>query len=226
MPRKLYYSGKKKLEFVSRIDFGFDPDEFTAPLLCEQCEKRFSENGESEVLKHVAPKLVLKSMPLAERMKIAWARDTDPISPRYHADDFKIDTEKFAYFALSIVWRRTIHDWSPAIPRWALGQFAEDMRKYLVGEAKFPAEMAVIVVVCTDEISRGIWSVPEQFVESGCLNFRFFVRGIHFRIMMGHLPPFSHDYDCRGSLRPIFLNDCSEKSRQAWGNAKPTEPEC
>lgn len=84
MPRKLYYSGKQKLGFSSRIDSGFDPEEFKAPLLCEQCERRFSENGESEVLKHIAPKLVLKGMPLAGRMKIAWARDSDPISPRYH----------------------------------------------------------------------------------------------------------------------------------------------
>jgi hypothetical protein len=218
MPRKLYHAAKKKLEFVSVIDSGFDPEEFQAPLLCNECEKRFNENGESEVLKHIAPKLVLKSMPLAKRMEIAWARDNDPIAPRYCADDFDIDTDKFAYFALSIVWRRTIHDWHPAIPRWELGEFAEDMRSYLLGERTFPRDAAVIVVVCTDEISRRSWTIPEQFVEAGCLNFRFQVRGIHFRVMMGHLPPFAAVYDCRSSLHPIFLNDCSAKAHQAWEN--------
>src|SRR5207245_3461545 len=32
--RKLYYSGKKKLEFVTFIDAGFDPEELKAHLLC------------------------------------------------------------------------------------------------------------------------------------------------------------------------------------------------
>lgn len=223
MPRKLYYSGKKKLEFVSFTDSGFDPDELKAPLLCQVCEMRFNMNGENEVLKHIAPKLALKRMPLAERMKLAWPRDNDSTAPRYYAGDFDIDTEKFAYFALSIVWRQTINDWQPSIPRWELGQFAEDMRRYLVGETTFPNDMAVIVIVCSDEISRRMWTIPEQFVEEGCLNFRFLVRGIHFRVMMGHLPLFSGVSDCRSSLHPIFLGDCSAKTQQAWEGTKSVQ---
>ena len=46
--RKLYYSGKKKLEFVNLIDAGIDPEELKAHLLCRECEKRFSVNGEVE----------------------------------------------------------------------------------------------------------------------------------------------------------------------------------
>jgi hypothetical protein len=61
--RKLYYSGNKRLEFVNLMDAGSDPKELKAPLLCAACEARFSKNGEDEVLKHVAPKFVLKSMP-------------------------------------------------------------------------------------------------------------------------------------------------------------------
>lgn len=218
--RKLYYSGNKRLEFVNLMDAGFDPKELKASLLCAACEARFSKNGEDEVLKHVAPKFVLKSMPLAERMKVAWARDNDPSAPRHDARDFDIDTEKLAYFALSIVWRRTIHEWSPAVPRWELGQFAEDMRKYLLGETQFPGNMAVIVIVCSDGVSRRMWTVPTQFVEAGCLNFAFDVRGIRFRVMMGHLPPFAHVANCRGPQRPIFLADCEKKTQQGWENTK------
>src|SRR5258708_1146119 len=183
--RKLYYSSKKKLEFVNFIDAGLDPEELKAHLLCRECEARFSVNGEDEVLKHVAPKYVLKALPLAERMRVAWARDNNPSAPRHDGRDFGIDTDKFAYFALSIVWRRTIHEWSPAIPRWELGQFAEDMRQYLLGETPFPRNMSVLVIVCSDEASRRIWTIPSQSVEVGCLNFSFDVRGIRFRVMMG-----------------------------------------
>jgi hypothetical protein len=221
--RKLYYSGKKGLEFANFIDSGFDPEELREPLLCEACEARFSQNGEDEVLRHAAPKFVLKSMPLAERMKVAWARDNEPSAPRHDARDFNIDAEKFAYFALSIVWRRTIHEWSPAVPRWDLGQFAEDMRKYLLGQTPFPGNMAVIVMVCTDEASRRMWTIPAQFVEAGCLNFAFDVRGIRFRAMMGHLPPFAHYANCRGPQRPIFLADCEKKIQQGWENTKAAQ---
>jgi hypothetical protein len=221
--RKLYHSGKKKLEFVTFIDAGFGPDELKAHLLCRSCEERFSIHGEAEVLKHVAPKYVLKAMPLAERMRLAWARDNDPTAPRHDARDFDIDTDKFAYFALSIIWRRTIHEWSPALPRWELGQFAEDMRVYLLGQMPFPGNMSVIVMVCSDEVSRRMWTVPYQFVEAGCLNFAFDVRGIRFRVMMGHLPLFAHQANCVGPQRPIFLADCEKKTKEGWENTKAVQ---
>jgi hypothetical protein len=221
--RKHYYSGKKRLEFVNFIESGFDPEELKAHLLCQECEARFSVNGEDEVLRHAAAKYVLKALPLAERMRVGWARDDDPSAPRHDARDFDIDTDKFAYFALSIVWRRTIHQWSPAIPRWELGQFAEDMRQYLLGETPFPGNMSILVMVCSDEASRRMWTVPTQFVEVGCLNFVFDVRGIRFRVMMGHLPPFAFAANCRAPQRPIFLADCEKRTKGGWESRQQDE---
>ncbi len=209
MSRKLYYSGKKKLGFINRIESGINPDELKAHLLCRACEHRLSVNGEAEVLKHVKPKYVLKPLPLSEQMRVAWARDNDSSAPRFDARDFDIDTDKFAYFALSLVWRRTIHEWHRAIRRWDLGRFAEDMRRYLVGETQFPSNMAVLVMVCSDIMSRRIWMVPEHFDEIGCDNFRFTVRGVFFRVMVGRLPldiyhnelPIASSTDFLGRLR-------------------------
>lgn len=154
---------------------------------------------------------------------MALARDDDPTAPRYDARDFNMDMEQFAYFALSIVWRRTIHDWSPAIPRWELGQFAVDMRNYLLGETAFPGNMSVLVMVCSDEASRRMWTIPTQFVEAGCRNFAFDARGMRFRVMMGRLPPFAFAADCRGPLRPIFLADCGKKTKEGWENTKAVQ---
>lgn len=91
-----------------------------------------------------------------------------------------------------------------------LGQFAEDMRRYLLGETPFPVDMAVIVMVCKDEYSRRLWNVPHAFVGAGCLNVVFDARGMRFRILMGHVPWFAAEADCRGPSKPIFLAD--EKS--------------
>jgi hypothetical protein len=76
-----------------------------------------------------------------------------------------MDCEKFAYFALSMVWRRTIHEWHPAIRKWELGQFAINMRRYLAGESSFPEEnTAVIIIVCSDMVSRNVRTVPTELL--------------------------------------------------------------
>jgi hypothetical protein len=192
-------------------------------LLCRGCEERFSVNGEDEVLRHVASKYVLKAMPLAERMRVAWARDDDTTAPRHDARDFNIDTAKFAYFAVSIIWRRTIHEWSPSIPKWELGQFAEDMRQYLLRKVSSPGSMSVIVIVCSDQASRRMWTIPALVGEMGCLDAAFDVRGIRFRLLMGQLPPFAHQANCMGPQRPIFLADCEKKINEVWEQIKAVQ---
>jgi hypothetical protein len=157
LSRKLYYRGKKRLEFINVLESGVDPQELKAHLLCVSCEQRFGRNGEDEVLRHVAPKLLDKPSHLHQRMRLALPRDEDPSAPRFCAYDFDLDTEKFAYFAVSVIWRRTIHEWAAGgtvFQRWELGDFARDMRRYLMGETPFPSNMAVIVLVCGDAESR------------------------------------------------------------------------
>ena len=104
-----------------------------------------------------------------------------------------------------------------------MGQFAEGMRRYLLGETEFPSNMCVIVMVCSDEPSRRTWTIPTMFVQAGCQNVAFDVRGIRFRVMMGHLPSFSVEADCRGPLRPIFLADCEKRTQESWDNTKAAQ---
>lgn len=97
------------------------------------------------------------------------------------------------------------------------------MRRYLLGETRFPGNMAVILIVCSDEASRRMWTIPHQSVEVGCLNFFFDVRGIRFRVMMGHLPDFTHFANCLSPHRPLFLGDCEKRTQEAWENIKLTQ---
>lgn len=216
--RKLYYSGGKPLEFVMGSEVGFKPAELAAPLLCRRCEERFSRRGEEEVLKHVKPKYVLKRMPLSNLMAVAWSRDSDPTATRFDARDFNIDTEKFAYFALSVVWRRAVHEWNKDIPRWELGRFAEIMRRYLADEdAPFPQHTVVIVMVCSDQSPRRTWSVPHEARDNlGCLDFAFDVRGIRFRVMMGQVPAAYRSMNIKAPYCPILYADCQRRQDEAW----------
>jgi len=78
--------------------------------LCREREQRFDKNGEDPVLKAIAPKNP-KSFPLHDRMRVAYARDSDPSVSRFLGPDFGLDMEKFAYFAISVVWRLGAAQW-------------------------------------------------------------------------------------------------------------------
>jgi len=124
---------------------------------------------------------------------------------------------------VSIIWRRAIHEWvagGTVFQRWELGDFAKDMRRYLMGETPFPSNMAVVVLVCSDAESRRTWTIPTQFFDAGCLNFAFDVRGIRFRLMMGYLPEWAFSASCRSPLKPIFYGDIGEKTKRGWDHIK------
>jgi hypothetical protein len=195
MPAALY-SRHLRLTYATRIGSGVvvKENEIKARLLCRECETLFKLNGEDEVLKYIQPKLGKKhGFPLSNRLRLALSRDNHPEMPRYSGADLGMDMDKFAYFALSIVWRGTAHDWTlldgTVRPRFAIGDFEPPIREYLVG-GPMPPDTAVIVVVASDDESRTVWTTP-LIPNDGvpCLSFVFLIRGVFFRVMMGrHLP--------------------------------------
>src|SRR5579864_4139047 len=106
-----------------------------------ECEKRFDQLGESEVLRWLAPK-ARKQFPLHDRLRVAMPCAEIPLYSVYKGPDVGLNTERFAYFTLSIVWRRAVHDWTnfdgALMPPWNLGVFGEQLRQYLSGESEFP----------------------------------------------------------------------------------------
>src|SRR5271166_1123299 len=78
------------------------PRQLWAHLLCSECEKRISKNGESYVLTLLNRKdkfLLLDTLKKSRPMKVEGALQI------FSGRDLGIDTEALAYFALSIVWR-------------------------------------------------------------------------------------------------------------------------
>ena len=135
------YPKHRKPNYATRSCSGpLDPKakHIRAHLLCADCEQRFEQGGESEVLHWVNPKGTFR---LHERLSIALPRDYNPFDldqsiNRYSGADIGVDTDKFAYFAISIVWRGAVHDWimpdGTMRPHDALGGFVEPMRLYLL----------------------------------------------------------------------------------------------
>jgi hypothetical protein len=214
IPAALYHRGGKKLLFATRSWKGETKTQIKDLLLCDACEDLFDENGESDVMRHIVPK-VMTSFPLHEKLRLAIPREDHPDLKRFSGIDLGIDMDKFAYFALSQVWRAAVHDWEmpdgSTLPRMAIGDFEPPIREYLLG-GDFPPDTAVIVIVCSDSDARTVWNTPTVHVEANCLNFRFLMRGVFFRVMMGHgLPNYFRERCCRSPRKCLFYGSAAHR---------------
>jgi hypothetical protein len=45
------------------------------------------------------------------------------------------------------------------------------------------------------------------------MNFYFDMRGIRFRVMMGHVPSAWRRISCSAAYRPVFWGDCERKTK-------------
>lgn len=212
MPRALYAPGKKGIQYATRSQFGVNPEHIKAHLLCFDCEQRFDQFGESEVLRWLAPKAA-RQFPLHERLRVAVPCGQTRQMSVHEGSDVGVDAEKFAYFTLSVVWRRSIHEWAnfdgTALPQWSLGAFGEQMRGFLAGDTEFPPDTAIMVIVCSDEYTRQFWTAPSTDVVYNCLGFEFIARGVYFRGLMGHhLSPAFHEVSCASPHGRILHGHC------------------
>jgi len=218
MPDALYAPGKKGIQYATRSQSGQNPDHLKAHLLCFDCEQRFNQLGESEVLRWLAPK-ARKQFPLHDRLRVALPCGEIPPYSVYNGTDVGLDTEKFAYFTLSVAWRRSIHEWinfdGTPLPPWNLGAFGEDLRTFLSGEKGFPPDAATIIIVCTDAHSREFWTTPSADTICNCLGFEFLARGVYFRALMGyHLPSNARQISCASPYGRILHGHCRDMTEE------------
>jgi hypothetical protein len=166
------------------------------------------------VLRWLAPK-TQKQCPLHDRLRVALPCDEHQGYSVYNGSEVDVNADRFAYFTLSVAWRRSIHEWcsfdGAPLPQWNLGEFGEQMRAFLSGEAGFPPDTAIMVIVCSDEYTRQFWTTPSTDVAYDCLGFEFIARGVYFRGLMGHhLRPDFHKMSCSPPYGRILHGHCRE----------------
>ena len=192
-------------------------DEVKEYLLCGDCEQRFSRNGESDTLLWISSKA--KVLKLRDQINGVKPFEQHHELSRYRASDIGISPEKFAYFAVSVIWRAAIHRWhlrnGVLSTQFDLGEHAERIRRYLMGEEPFPKDiLAVVVIVSSDQEGREVWGIPTQFQEAGCQNFRFVCRGVTFRVALGRTIDQMVRDGCCVETGLIFYGDLSHKVRK------------
>jgi hypothetical protein len=188
-------------------------------LLCGDCEQRFSKHGEAFVTSLVQRKT---DFALLDRLKAAVPVTTEPGVTTYSGSASGIDTDQLAYFALSMLWRSGVQQWSTLNQQTtgvSLGAFEEPIRQYLAGEAGIPSGVVVIVTVCTDIGSRFTSFLPSERRGTLFPSYSLLVRGVWFHILTSTtLPAEVRELCCVNTARKVlFLKDCEKEVIQAGG---------
>jgi hypothetical protein len=182
-------------------------------VLCEYCEERFNKGGENWAMAHVDNG---KTFPLLDRLRLALPLESGRLAQSFSACASGIDTEKLAYFVLSVIWRSSVHVWKllgGQTTSTSLGAHQERVRKYLLGENGFPSDMIVMATVCTDFASRNFFSVPALVLENEIPKYSFMTRGLLSYVFVGTDMPSSLRKLCcvTSPQKPIFMADCLSK---------------
>jgi hypothetical protein len=183
-----------------------------AHLLCRDCEQRFSSKGEDAAMRLVQKK---DSFPLLDQLRLSWPEEKDGPVEVYSGRLAGIETGKLAYYALSVMWRSAVRRWNTLKGQttgMSLGTYEEPIRAYLSGEGGFPNDVAILLTVCTDFISRNIVTAPwvsHRDWTPLCL----LTRGLWFRAFVHpNLPQAVRRRCCvNGPRNPILVEDCEKE---------------
>jgi hypothetical protein len=165
--------------------------------------------------------------PLLDRLNVAVPVEEISAMAMYSGPAVGIDVQRLAYFALSVFWRASAHRWRGPHGGTifnSLGAYEEPIRRYLLGETGFPADVVVVVTACTDYGSQGSFYTPCEIRGHTVTGFGMLARGIHFRMFVGpDIPQQLRRVCCFSSTRQAILRgSCHRISVHAFGHLHRT----
>ena len=185
-----------------------------------------NRNGEDEVLRWLAPKARRGASPIQVAVREVPSLWRQGDLSCHSSESLGIAPEKFAYFALSLVWRAAAHDWSlpdgTRVARLDLGDFYEPVRAYLLGAVEFPTDTFLTAAVCTDPEAQEYWTPPLRSTDLPAL-IVVPVLGFLFRVWFGrHVPtPLLRTLFYPSEKRPVFSLKCWDVLGPSFRHAFP-----
>ncbi|MGA2905229.1 MAG: hypothetical protein ABSD98_15475 [Candidatus Korobacteraceae bacterium] len=158
-------------------------------VFCKECEDRFNRGGEHDVTGLVWRRA---RFPFLDRINLSLYR-REGNHAVVSGERIGIDTDKLAYYAVSVVWRAAVHVWR-TIGQQTTSVFLapdqqENLRRYLVGESPLPENASVVVTVCADFASQTHCLYPTMLANPGTYqDFWLLVRGLRFNVMVADAP--------------------------------------
>ena len=187
-----------------------------APLLCPECEQRFSKNGERWVFTNGLKNDGTFPLAITLACKVPFAQDPSVSTTKvYRAAEIpEIDISAITYFAASMFWRGSAHPWKAdgtcPVP---LGPYQEPLRQYLMGITGFPPDVALVVVVREPSGIRHLSHEPLGEWRGEIFVAKFPMPGFAFSISAGKdmPPPLRRSCFVRGEGNPIVMSAFVEK---------------
>jgi hypothetical protein len=200
------------------------PSQMWAHLLCSDCEQRFNERGEKPV---IALFNGPKDFPLLNRMNVAMPIKEEPTVVTYSGIAMGIETEPLAYYALSVIWKGSVHEWITLKGQKSsvnLRKYQEPIRQHLLDQAGFPEGVHVVVTACTDFGSQGMTFAPSGMAGTMFPMYSLLVRGIWFHVFTADGSPRGVDGLCcvRSVRKKLFKADCTKPFLESGGHILST----
>lgn len=186
-----------------------------APLLCRACEnERLSKKGENWVLAHCLRKQGFRLATILAARKPDVFSFANPTKLYYAAGIPEIDCSALSYFAASMFWRGSIHPWNEdgTVPV-KLGPFQESFRKYLMDEAAFPNDCALLVSVREGKEIDRLAYCPTGQRKGSIHTYKFPMPGLAFSLVVSkNIPPnFRQCCFVHNAVHPIMVTTLFEK---------------
>jgi hypothetical protein len=157
-------------------------------VFCKDCEDRFNRNGEGWVARNCArdeSTFLLRDV-LQTVTPIVLANDIQVYPSRLAP---QIEPTKLVYFAASVFWRGSVHEWEAGGKKATLvslgTKYQEEFRRYLLGQADFPANGVMMVCVPVGPKALMSFTFPGVQKFGTYHQFRFSIPGITFNMALG-----------------------------------------
>lgn len=200
LPASLYQemndpTGPIKNMIVVTTDGTFQsPEQFSTPLLCQQCEIRFQQGGENWTLANRYRSngtFPLRDMLLAGTPE----RVIDSNTRVYEADKVSgVNTEQLLYFTASLFWRAGVTDWKVRFaeaPKIDLApETMEQLRLFLLGRGSLPTNISVFVLLDAETSPRRIMKSPMKVSEAPYTRYETHIPGMIFELAVDAVAPF------------------------------------
>jgi hypothetical protein len=173
-------------------------------LLCRDCEQRFSKNAEAWTIANMARQGAFPLQSVLANNQPLLANNCFAAYGQQNG----IDLDQLVYFALSIFWRASVHQWlepdtDRPIATIALGEYEEPIRRFLADGSPWPSNIVILVSVWPYPNPPLVLHTPVAASRDGFTTFMFSIPGLTFTLAFGSEIP--------GNLRRICSHSSSER---------------
>lgn len=188
---KAMYKALRKLSSESKLiivdsdnDAYLSDNQVVRYLLCKDCEGIFSRKGEDYVARYWRSSngFALKKKLLSVNPDAKFS-DANAYYPNAVPD---IESEKFFYFAVSVIWRATFKGWKGLRDEpVALGEkYQKLFRDYLYKQTPLEG-VFVYMSVDSEDKTKDITYFPAKTRQAGRVAYAFYLLGLNFYVVVG-----------------------------------------